>query len=252
MTAGVARRDAPHLAAIWRHPVKGIGREALQSAELSASAPLPGDRAWALLHGEAEDTDAWQPRRNFLVTASGPRLAQVEAVTEGGRITLTHPQEGTLTIDPGRDGARLIDWVRPLWPEDRPVPMRLAKAPPEGMADNGQAQVAILNRASLRALSERVGQKLEETRFRGNLVLDGLPPWGEFDWIGTMIRIGPVTLRVTDRIGRCRATEASPVTGRRDADTLAALRDGWGHRDFGVYATVLGGGKVTVGDAVTE
>jgi GTP-binding protein len=49
-------------------------------------------------------------------------------------------------------------------------------------------------------------------------------------------------------IGRCRATEANPDTGRRDANTLAALEDGWGHTRFGVYAMVRKGGRVAVGD----
>jgi hypothetical protein len=49
-------------------------------------------------------------------------------------------------------------------------------------------------------------------------------------------------------IGRCRATEANPSTGRRDAPTLAALEDGWGHTRFGVYAMVRKGGLVAVGD----
>ncbi|MGB3406973.1 MAG: MOSC domain-containing protein [Jannaschia sp.] len=240
------------LASIWRHPIKGIGREALEAVDLAPDAPLPGDRAWALLHAGAEDTDAWQPRRNFIVTASGPRLAQVTARTGTGTLTVMHPEAGSLTFDPETEGARLADWVRPLWPDERHPPARLVRAPAPGMADNGAAQVAILNRASLRALSERVGQPLEETRFRGNLVLDDMPPWAEFDWIGRDIGIGAVTLRVTDRIERCRATEASPVTGTRDAATLRALEDGWGHRDFGVYATVAVGGRIAVGDGVTE
>ena len=32
------------------------------------------------------------------------------------------------------------------------------------------------------------------------------------------------------------------------ADTLAALRDGWNHQDFGVYARVIKGGKVALND----
>ena len=41
---------------------------------------------------------------------------------------------------------------------------------------------------------------------------------------------------------------ANPRTGKRDADTLGALRDGWNHQDFGVYAKVIKGGKVTPND----
>ena len=51
-------------------------------------------------------------------------------------------------------------------------------------------------------------------------------------------------------IARCKATTANPETGLCDADTLTALRQGWGHRDMGVYATVLSGGRIAQGDSV--
>jgi hypothetical protein len=50
---------------------------------------------------------------------------------------------------------------------------------------------------------------------------------------------------MVEPIGRCRATEANPETGRRDAPTLAALEDGWGHTRFGVYAMVRKGGSMS-------
>jgi uncharacterized protein YcbX len=41
------------LAQIWRHPIKGHGREALPAVTLSAGATLPFDRAWAVAHEAA-------------------------------------------------------------------------------------------------------------------------------------------------------------------------------------------------------
>jgi len=43
---------------------------------------------------------------------------------------------------------------------------------------------------------------------------------------------------------------ANPETGRRDADTLGALENGWGHTDFGVYAEVTQTGMIRPGDSV--
>ncbi|MGI9393180.1 MAG: hypothetical protein ACR2OY_00900 [Boseongicola sp.] len=48
---------------------------------------------------------------------------------------------------------------------------------------------------------------------------------------------------------RCKATMANPDTGRRDLDTLGLLDD-LGHQEFGVYAEVIEGGTLSVGDAV--
>ena len=80
--------------------------------------------------------------------------------------------------------------------------------------------------------------------------MDGLAPWEEFDWIGKTVRVGGTVLKVHERIERCLHTAANPKTGARDADTLGALRDGWDHQDFGVYAEVIEGGEIALGAKV--
>ncbi len=238
------------LAEIWRHPIKGIGRERLTEVDLAPGAPLPGDRAWAVLHEGGEETDSWQPRRNFLQAASGPSLMAVHAATSGETVTLSHPNRQDLTLRLPGEAERLLGWVRPLWPADRPAPRRLVAAPPQGMADNGIASLAILNQASLNALSEAQGQRLDMRRFRGNLILEGAVAWVEWSWPGRRLRVGEAELEVTERIGRCRATEADPLSGQRDTDPLHTLRRHWGHTDFGVYAVVRKGGTITEGAGV--
>jgi len=240
-----------NLAHIFRYPIKGVGVEALDGTTLSKDAPLPGDRAWAIAHEGAAQTDAWQPRRNFVVVAYGPQLAQISAKSlDDGTLELSHPALPKLTFEPKTEGQAALDWVRPIWPEQHSAPARFVTAPPHGMADNGLAQVSLLNLASLRALSQKSGAALETGRFRGNLWVDGWAPWEEFDLIDRVITIGSTKLHVTDRIERCRATEANPTTGLRDVDVPKVLENGWQHRDFGVYATVIEGGTITVGDPV--
>ncbi len=239
------------LAQIRRYPIKGIGTEPLDTVTLAPEAPMPHDRAWALRHMGAADVAGWQARGNFLVVANGPKPAQIRARTDdAGRIALSHPDTGALMIDPRTDGPALIDWVRPLWPATSPAPRDLVPAPRQGMGDNGRAELSILNLASLAALSAAVGQALEIDRFRGNLVLDGLAPWEEFGWIGKRLTIGPVRVEITARIERCRATEASPLTGERDAQPVRALHTTFGHRDFGVYAKVVEGRTLCIGNEV--
>jgi uncharacterized protein YcbX len=138
--------------------------------------------------------------------------------------------------------------VTPLANPDRALPAFVTRAP-RGMTDSDFPSVAILNAASLRALSHRIGQPLAQERFRGNIWLEGLAPWQEFDLVGRDLRIGGAAFSVLERITRCNATTVNPDTGASDADTLAALTAGWGHQDFGVYAEVIEGGRVAVGDA---
>ena len=238
------------VAALWRHPIKGIGREALEAVDLEPGAPVPLDRTWALLQETAEDTDAWQPRRNYCQGAAGPSLMAVHSAWDGQALTLTHPERPDLRLDPDRDGGALREWIVPIWPAERPAPARLVRGPRTGLADNEEPLVSILSLTSLDALSEAAGTPLDVRRFRGNLAVEGLEPWEEWGWVGRRLRIGAVELEVKERIGRCRAVEADPVTGRREHDPLALLRRGWGHTDFGVYARVKGGGRLALGDAV--
>ncbi|MBU2961857.1 MOSC domain-containing protein [Citreicella sp. C3M06] len=237
------------LAQIWRYPIKGVGREPLETVTLKANAPMPGDRAWALRHDAAPRGTGWQPRRDFLVVANGPKLAQVTARTEAdGSILLHHPERPPLCAAPETDPDALLDWVRPLWPGN--APDQVVRSPAQGMGDNGKAELSLLSLASLKELSGALGQDIEIERFRGNLVLDGAAPWEEFNWIGKTLRIGAATLQITARIERCRATEASPRTGTRDAEPVRALHTVFGHRDFGVYARVISAGKIEIGNEV--
>lgn len=236
------------LAHIWRHPIKGLGSESLERADLSPEGALHGDRAWALLNAAAPDSDAWQPRRNFLQVASGPALAAIRAETLAHGLRLSHAERPTLEFDPATEGARLAAWVAPLWPKERPAPARLVRAPGHGMTDMAEPFVSIASLASLRALSQRVGQPLDMRRFRINLWLDGPAPWEEAEWIGRRLTLGDVAIHVAQPIERCRAPEADPATGHRNVDTARHLDAAGQSNCFGIYARVVTTGAVRVGD----
>ncbi|MCL5778933.1 MOSC domain-containing protein [Limibaculum sp. FT325] len=247
----------PHLARIWRHPVKSIGCEALPRVTLAAGRPMPHDRLWAVAHGGSSwraEAPGWEGCNNFLRVTHAPRLAAVSARYDPatGSLTLAHPARESLTVDPATpDGAaRLCDWVSPMAEGARPGPYRLAHAPDAAMTDMAEPFISVLSLASLRALSERLGIAPDPRRFRGNLWLDGVVPWEEEDWVGRTLRIGGALLRVVEPIGRCRATEANPETGHRDAAILDTLRAARGHTRFGLYAEVLEGGEIAEGAAV--
>lgn len=239
---------------IWRYPIKGVGAERLRAIDLSPGLPLPLDRAWAVLEEGGDTSDGWRSCRNFLRGAKGPSLMAVTCDVdgpEGGEVVhLSHPDQPDISVTPGTDPAAFFDWLATIYPDTRPKAAALVKAPAEGMSDAPFASVSILNAASLRALSQKLDQPLDERRFRGNLWVEGLAPWEEFDLVGKTLRIGEALLEVMEPITRCRATEANPATGHRDAETLRGLRDGWGHQDFGVYAMVRQAGKIKAGDAV--
>lgn len=246
-----------HLAQICRHPIKSIGYEELAAVTLTAGRVLPGDRRWAVAHQAAAfagQPDRWHAKRNFVRGVAAPALMAVRArlSADGTTVALTRPGAAAIEVAPDRPegAARLLDWIRPVWPESRPPADRVVTAAGDALADMEEPFVSILSLGSLADLGRRMGQPLSVHRFRGNLWLDGIEPWAEWDWVGRELQIGAVRLRIDMRITRCRATCANPETGEEDGDTLAALDRAFGHRNFGLYATVIEGGALSLGDPV--
>jgi len=245
MTATVAQ--------IWRHPIKAIGREALPETDLSAGAWMPFDRLWAVTHARSKPVDGWCHKANFLRGVTDPALMAVTCKLDptDRRITLQHPRTGQIAFHPDdpEDAARFLDWLAPLWGADLPRPTAVIRQDGVQMTDVPEPWISINNLASLRALGDRAGPNLSEHRWRGNIWIDGLDPWEEFTWIGKTLTLGSARVRVETAITRCKATMANPETGKRDIDTLAALRS-LGHQEFGVYARVIDAGRLSLGDPV--
>jgi uncharacterized protein len=103
----------------------------------------------------------------------------------------------------------------------------------------------------VRALETMLGVPVDPRRFRANVLIDGLEAWAELDLVGREIEVGPARLAVFKRTVRCAATNVNPVTALRDMDLPERLAGLLGHRDFGIYATVVEGGVVRVGDPVS-
>lgn len=247
MTARIAR--------IRRHPIKSIGGEDIARTRLDAARRLPGDRLWALLteggerHAGTGAPQRWLPKSCFLRGAAASGLQAVQGGWgEGapeGPIRLSHPDLDDLTFDPETEGQRLIDWVSPLWPQDKPAPTRLVQGP-TGWTDVSQPWISILSLSSLADLETRLGQPLGVERWRANLWIDGWAPYAERQLIGQILNIGGLELRVTETIGRCAATSADTATGRIDMDMPGTLAAEFGHSDFGIYAEVVTGGEIAL------
>lgn len=237
---------------LWRHPIKSHGREALTSVRLHAGRAMPWDRVWAVAHDAAKaKPGAWAPCVNFSRVSKAPNLMAITAVLDEttGQLTLSHPERPDLTFDPDKDPGALIEWTAPLVPQDRALPDHIMRLDGRGYTDSDFPSVTLCNHASHRAVEGQLGQELSIHRWRGNIWFDSDAPWVEFDWIGRDIQIGSAIVRPRERTDRCLATTTNPETGRRDADTLAALAT-FGHKDFSVRCEVLRSGDVQIGDTV--
>lgn len=243
---------------IHRFPAKGLRGEALAEVTLGTGQGLPWDRRFALARGDTRlDAAAprWLPKQWFVMLMRDTGLARVACRVDAaaGTVELHAPGQPPCLAPLGADGdpARLTAYLNDVLGPRPEGPARWVEAGEVSFTDVPQNCLSLVNLASVRELEGRMGRPVDPLRFRANLYVDGGRPWAEFDWVGQEIRIGEATLAIPARIPRCAATGVDPETGVRDLNVVRALREAYGHYDMGVYAEVVRGGRLALGDAVT-
>ncbi|MCR5878972.1 MOSC domain-containing protein [Phenylobacterium sp. J367] len=249
------------VAAIFRHPVKGFTPESLTHIDVEPGQGLPFDRLWAVENGPSGyDPADWRfmPKQKFTVLMSIARVAAARTRLDDATGMLhAHadgrpPFAGALSDEAGRDA--FAAWLTALLPEDDlRGPLRVVRAPDQHrFTDHPRGQLSIVNLASVRDLSAKMGVELDPLRFRANLYVEGWPAWAENDWTGRRMMVGFAQAEVFKPIVRCAATHVNPTTAERDADVVKALFDNYGHMNCGIYLHVTSAGRIGVGDAATQ
>jgi uncharacterized protein YcbX len=245
---------------LHRYPVKGLSPERLARAELSKGDYFPGDRLFAIENGPAGFDPAeprHQPKIKFLMLMRNEALARLRTRYDDASTTLTI-EEGGRKVARGDlstlEGRLAVEaFFRRFMPRElRGAPKVLAAPDGFRFTDSRKGYVSIINTASVAAIEGLVGAPVDPLRFRGNLLVEGLGAWAEFDLVGRVLEAaGGVRLKVTKRIERCAATNVDPTTGLRDRDIPATLMRRLGHFDCGVYAEIAQGGTLAEGEHLT-
>jgi uncharacterized protein YcbX len=111
--------------------------------------------------------------------------------------------------------------------------------------------LSLITTQSIAMLGEWVGARLDVQRFRPNILVEAaeLAPFAEDDWVGCVLRIGGMSLRVDKRDGRCAIITIDPLTTERSPAILRAVAHDRGGC-LGVYGSTVQPGRVTVNDLV--
>jgi hypothetical protein len=250
--------------AIYRYPVKGLSAEKMNRVALMPGECLPHDRRFAIALGSTRldpQRPEWPSKTHFIMLMREEKLAQLQtrfdaengvlAIAENDRVLLRER-----VTEP--NGCRLVaEFFANYLGDAVDGPLRVLDAPRHAFADARRKPnaatdkyVSLINRASIAALETAMGASVNPLRFRANVYLDGALAWSEHDWIGSTITLAAARLRVISPITGCAATQVNPVTAKRDLDIVAALARAFGHINMRVYAEVLAGGEIAVGDTV--
>jgi uncharacterized protein YcbX len=224
------------------YPVKSCRGIALKQARLTETG-FEHDREWLVI----------TPEGRFLTQRERPQLAQVETAIAGDQLVLRKPNGSDLSLPLNltgperevtiwRDKAAAFDAgdEAAAWLTDhlgKPARLvRFDKRHKRASDSKWTGDVEALNQfsdgypwllisqGSLEELNRRMANPLPMNRFRPNIVVDGLPAFGE-DSVDEFVA-GAVRLKVVKPCDRCVVTTTDQLTGERTSDEpLKALKE---------------------------
>ena len=247
-----------HITGLYRYPVKGFSPERLDLVQIQRGEGFPIDRKYGLLRTQVDfDPTApeWLAKANFVMLMLHERIAALKTrYIDQDRafvIRTQGNQEHRFVLDSAEGRRALENFMQNFMPEVLHTAPRLVEAEGHQFTDKAAKYISLINFASLRELESRWGEQLDPLRFRANIYIDGAPPFSELEWVGQTIQLGPVLATVSQRNGRCAATNVNPNTGIRDRNIPGKLRSDFGHKDLGVYLTAAQDGVLRPGDPVS-
>ncbi len=230
-------RPVGRVVGLWRYPVKSMAGEALAEVDVSWHG-FAGDRRWAFIRdGVTQSGFPWLTLRErddmshfspSFVDPTQPDRSPVIVRTPSG--ALCDVMDAALAAELYPRGARVIKYDR-------------------GIFDT--FPLSLITTQTITGLRQLVGAPLDLQRFRPNILVEATEaiPFIEDGWVGYVLRVGGISMRVDKRDGRCAVITIDPRTTARNPAilrTVAQVRGGC----LGVYGSTVKVGRIAVGDPV--
>ncbi|MDA1349015.1 MAG: MOSC domain-containing protein [Chloroflexi bacterium] len=229
--------DVGRVVGLWRYPVKSMGAEVLPEADISWDGVV-GDRRWAFIRdANSHNGFPWLTLRDRADMASYRPLLVDPGRPDTSPTTVQTPSGVDYDVtDPAL--------AEELWVDG-------ARAIRQGRGTFDTFPLSLITTQTIARIGELIGHQLDALRFRPNVLVEATAglPFVEDQWVGRMLRLGSVRMRVDKRDGRCVVINIDPTTARRDPTvlrTVATERDGC----LGVYGSTVTPGRVAVNDPV--
>lgn len=277
--------DAMKVTSLYRYPVKGLGADAPEKVELKEAGCFPDDRRYALLRRDREWKGEWLHKENFLCAFSNPELlAQYETHyslrSSDPQVSRAYPSDALIAdatttqrmLQVRKSGEELLqcdlataqgrDALAQLLSRESGQDVVCVGDRTEfqfgntssGVKHRGDTRtVHLVNAETVRNVQTKLGlARLRPERFRPNVVLDGVPAWQEFDWIGqTLVTPSGMRLKVVNRTVRCQGVSVDPKDPNvLDIPKLLAEHFPEHGPYLGIYAVVEEPGSLAVNDVL--
>ena len=229
-----------HVEAIFRYPVKSMGGEPLEVADLGWHG-LEGDRRLAFRRTEDRSAFPW------LTASKLPELLLFapQRGEDGDLPTHVRTPDG---VEMAVFGEELASEVGRRY--GAPVEMMQMK---HGIFDD--ASISVIASDTMREIGRLAGRNLDVRRFRPNVVVRLLRavPFQEDEWLGGVLSFGEggdaPAVTVTMRDLRCSMVNLDPDTARPAPEVMKAIVRA-NDNNAGVYGAVTRVGRLVVGQSV--
>jgi hypothetical protein len=242
---------------VYRYPVKGLSPEPLPSVKLEIGQTLPADRRYAIENGPSGFDPAqpgWLHKSFYLMLMRNERLAALRTHYEDASHILTIRRNGEVaareSLETAEGRAAIEAFFATSFADELKGPPKILSGGGHSFSDVARKVVSIINLGSIRAIENMVGLPVHPLRFRANLYVTGWPAWQELELVGQTLAVGDSRLKIVKRITRCAAVNVDPETAARDLEIPPTLMRRLGHNECGIYAEVIAGGAIAVGDAI--
>jgi uncharacterized protein YcbX len=248
-------------------PVKSVSFQSIEKCEIKKDVGIIGDRIFAF----AKDLDLEQAKlfekspaerkgkwNKVLTLKNSPVLNKYNFLFKKNKLILIFKNKEILTINASELSERQLLSNKILELENSlKKPIVLMKNEESPFFDTSISNkvdfinsVSLLNIQSINDFQKKIDKKVEISRFRGNICVDGIKPWEEQEWVGKTIKINNVSFKVEKKIPRCVAINLKPQTDDNSLNLLQALKKTYNHFDMGIYLTALDDGKINIGNSV--
>ena len=248
-------------------PVKSISFQTIEKCEIKKDVGIIGDRIFAFAKDLEEDKallfeknpEERKGKWNKVLTLkNSPVLNKYNFLFKENKLTLTFKDKEILTINASELSERQLLSNKIIELENSlNKPIVLMKNEESPFFDTSISNkvdfinsVSLINIQSINDFQKKIDKKVEISRFRGNICIDGTKPWEEQEWIGKIIKINNVSFKVEKKIPRCVAINLKPKTDDGSLNLLQALKKTYNHFDMGIYLTALDNGEINLGDKI--
>lgn len=219
---------------IYRYPVKSMAGYSLTNAKLGWHG-LVGDRRFVFIRDGVIGTFPW------LTAGKLPQLVTYKPLCKDPK----QPDLPTHVLTPtGQELEIYGEELRQEISDAYGSPVRMMQFS-QGFFD--EAHISIISVATINAIEQLTGMKLDIRRFRPNLVVETIDnqPFEEQKWCSSNIHIEDTLLRIYMDDIRCAMVNINPDSGEIDTKILKAIVQA-NNNCAGSYARVIGTGTISV------